>query len=211
MLIDLDTIKEFLGIEVDTYDSFLTAQEEIISQSVEGYCGRKFLEASYVQTFYAEDYPGQCKDLPTFHYPILTVSSIERDTVDISEDVRVHKETGNLHNRKGFFYHKFNEQLVVEYTAGLEELPAPVSSVILSLIEERYNKKKNGVSLNFGSDVQSISIPGTISIAFDYSLQANERKTAYGTILGNFINVLDAYRSERVIVGSGKLAYVEAE
>jgi hypothetical protein len=80
--------------------------------------------------------------------------------------------------------------------------------VELSIIEERYNKKKSGISLNFGSDVQRVSIAGTISVDFDYSLQSNERVSAYGTILGNYINVLDQYRSERVLTGSGMITYV---
>jgi len=84
-----------------------------------------------------------------------------------------------------------------------------VRSVVYSLVEERYNKKLNGVNLNFGSDIQSVSIAGTISVQFDYSLESNTRKIGMGTILGNYVNVLDKYRSERVISGSGRLAYVE--
>ena len=75
---------------------------------------------------------------------------------------------------------------------------------------ERYNKKSSGVDLNFGSDVQRVSIPGAISIDFDYSLSNNERKSAYGVILGSNSNILDDWRSERSVIGSGKLEYVEA-
>lgn len=212
MLISLTDLKNSLGITGSTYDSFLVEQEEIISQSVEGYCGRKFLVGNYVQTFYGEDYlDSDNSSLQLFHYPVVgNLTSIELDTVDISADVRVHKETSTLLSNSGFFQYGYGE-LIVEYTAGLATLPAPVASVITSLVEERYNKKLNGVSLNFGSDVQSISIPGTISVAFDYSLQSNDRKIAYGTILGNYVNVLDAYRSDRRIVGSGKMAFVEAQ
>jgi len=98
--------------------------------------------------------------------------------------------------------------LEIVYVAGYAALPAPIKSVELSILEERYNKKKSGISLNFGSDVQRVSIAGTISVDFDYSLQSNERVSAYGTILGNYINVLDQYRSERVLTGSGMITYV---
>jgi hypothetical protein len=53
-------------------------------------------------------------------------------------------------------------------------------------------------------------IPGSIAIDFDYSLNQNERKSAYGVILGNFLNVLDPFRSERVVSGPSKLSYLES-
>jgi hypothetical protein len=204
-------------IEVTTYDQFLTDQEQIISDSVEGYCGRSFSLKNYLQTFYGEDYYGEgTKKLVLFHYPLTVLTSIFRDTTeDITSEVRVHKPTATITKNRFVSLFKNNcflsdtDIVEVTYTAGFAEVPSPVKSVILSLIEERYNKNKSGVALNFGSDVQSISIPGTISVAFDYSLQANERKIAYGTIIGNFVNVLDSYRSERSIIGSGKLKYVE--
>jgi len=76
------------------------------------------------------------------------------------------------------------------------------------LVKERYNKHTSGIDLDFGSDIQSISIPGTISVAYDYSLQNNERKTAFGAILGNYVNTLDYFRSERPLIGSVRLEYV---
>lgn len=200
-------MKAYLGIMDTTYDDFLNAQLVIISESVEGYCGRKFELAAWEQTFYVKDYERGLVVLPLFHFPVKTLDSILEDTTDIVADIRIHKPTGFITDDKGFF--RFAETLVVEYTAGYDTVPSPIKSVVYSLVEERYNKKKNNIDLNFGSDVQRISIPGTISIDFDYSLQANERKIAFGTILGNFVNVLDSYRSERVVTGSGKLAYVE--
>lgn len=217
MLVSLEDIKSYLGITDTSQDTFLTGQEAVISQSVEGYCGRKFTKANYIQTYYAEDYEPGTFLLQLFQYPVERVTSILDGTMDISTEVRLHKETGTISYKRGFLTgwrfvnpaSAVDRTLIVKYAAGYDELPAPIKSVILSLIEERYNKKKNGVSLNFGSDVQSISIPGTISIAFDYSLQSNERSVRFGTLLGNYVNVLDTYRSERVITGSGKLNYVE--
>lgn len=193
-------------IEKTTYDTFLTEQEEIISQAVESYCGRKFLSAAYVQKYYIDDYLRATQELTLFHYPLITLTSVLEDTTNITADVRPQSGFGRLFYRDGFF--RFAEMVQVTYTAGFATLPAPLKSVILSLVEERYNKKVSGVPLNFGSDVQSISIPGTISVAFDYSLQANERKIKFGTILGNYVNALDYYRSERAIVGSGTISYV---
>lgn len=211
MLMTVDQIKESLGITDSSQDDFIEAQAEIISDAIENYCGRKFASATWLETFYQEDYQAGSDKMYLYHYPVTAVTSIVvKDgllTTDIEDDVRVHKDSGRMRNKDGFF--RYGDIVEVEYTAGFAAIPNPIKSVLTSLVEERYNKKVAGVSVNFGSDVQSISIPGTISVAFDYSLQANQRNVAFGTILGNYVNVLDHYRSERVIVGSGTVKYVE--
>ena len=90
-------------------------------------------------------------------------------------------------------------------------MPLTLKSAIKSIVATRYNKYVAGVGLNFGSDVQRISIPGAISIDFDYTLQNNERKTAFGALLGDQINVIDYFRSERAVIGSGTIENVEVE
>ena len=87
-------------------------------------------------------------------------------------------------------------------------MPTTIQYVVKAIVEERYNKKLSGVSLNFGSDVQRISIPGTISIDFDYTLTSNDRVNAFGNLLGSYLNLLDFYRSERAILGASRLNYV---
>jgi len=94
--------------------------------------------------------------------------------------------------------------------AGYATIPTIILTVLDSLVQERYNKKVAGVDLNFGSDVQRVSIPGTISIDFDYSLSNNERKSSYGSIIGSYANILDDWRSERSVVGNSTLQFVEA-
>lgn len=208
MLVTLSEMKAYLGIQTanTSNDAFLTEQLTLLSDVVEAYCRRKFLSASYVQTYYCSDYiPNQL--INTFHFPLLAVTSIteDGDTVDPTL-YRIHYPTGQITKQFGCFY--FAKETVVTYTAGFATTPTPIKSVIYALVQERYNKKKSGVELNFGSDVQRISIPGAISIDFDYSLSNNERKSAFGTILGSQSNVLDYYRSERAITGAGKLAYL---
>lgn len=217
MLISLADVKSYLGIPTldNTYDTFLTEQEEIISSSIEGYCGRKFLSATYTQHFYLEDFDYRPKVVHTFHYPLISVTSIKEYATSLSDtpttiaaaDYRIQKPYGVITSSDNSFFSNGNI-LEAIYVAGFATVPAPIKSVELSLIEERYNKKRSGISLNFGSDVQRISIAGTISVDFDYSLQSNERTSAFGTILGNHTNVLDQYKSERVIVGSGSITYV---
>jgi hypothetical protein len=219
MLVTLNEIKTYLNITDTSQDDWLLQQEALLSETVESYCGRKFLQDEYIQHFYKDEICGSrgSLTLELFHYPAINVSEIlegsEDDILlgdtDITALVRVHKPTGGLKNLDGFFV--FGDIIRVTYEAGYaqDKIPQPIKSVILSLIQERYSKKQSGVNLSFGSDVQRISIPGTISIDFDYSLNSNERSSAFGTILGNHINVLDSYRSERVIIGSGDRNYIE--
>jgi hypothetical protein len=208
MLVTLSEVKTYLGIvSVNTdSDAFLNDQITLLTDVIQAYCRRDFLSASYVQTYYSSDYdPGQL--INTFQFPLVSVTSIteDGDVVDPTT-YRVHYPTGQITKQYGCFY--FAEETVVTYTAGYAATPSPVKSVIFNLIQERYNKKSSGVDLNFGSDVQRISIPGAISIDFDYSLSNNDRKSALGTIIGSQANVLDYYRSERSITGAGKLAYL---
>lgn len=210
-MLTVDQVKDFLGITSSDYDDFIENQEATISEAIEMYCGRKFTSTAYTQTFYKEDYIGDNGSFPLAQFPIITLTSVKEyiegvEVKDITADIRAHYPTSMIDRKCGFF--NYGDVVKVVFTAGYVTPPLPVTSVLLSLIQERYNKKKSGVDINFGSDVQSISIPGTISIAFDYSLQSNERKISMGTMLGNYVNILDPYRSERPIIGIGKLDYV---
>lgn len=208
MLISVEDMKEYLGIDPgDTdYDDFLEEQINVVQEAIENYTRRKFELTDYIQTFYSSDYEWNSR-LELFFYPVTSISKIASDNVDIT-GYRVNKPSGILTYREGFHH---GEELIVEYTAGYDagEVPAIIMSTLKSIVQERYNLKASGAGINFGSDVQRISIPGAISIDFDYSLQNNDRKTDFGLILGNYINVLDFYRSERAVIGSGKLTYVE--
>lgn len=216
-LVTLSDMKTYLGISDTSYDTFLTTQLEIVSAAIEEYCSRLFAEATYVQKFYIEDIDNDSdyKQLRLASYPVSSVVLVkqfedEEDLVgETITDYRINKPTGiiqrNLGNR--FFYDK--NIVEVEFVAGYSTIPVLIQSVVYSIVEERYNKKVNGIDLNFGSDVQRISIPGTIGIDFDYSLENNQRKTHLGTILGNHVNVLDGFRSETAVIGSVRLKYVD--
>lgn len=216
MLVTLAEMKAYLGIAVDdlTYDTFLTNQITIVSEAVSGYCARIFPATDYVETFYRDAFDVTPKELTLYHFPLIEIE--DGDIVEKCEDgginefeladVRINKPTATLTRKCRFF--NYGDVVEVTYRAGYEVVPALVLSVVYEIVGQRYNKKKNGIDLDFGTDVQRISIPGTISIDFDYSLSSNERSSAYGNILGNYLNVLDPYRSERAVIGSVRLKYV---
>jgi hypothetical protein len=195
-------------IDFTTDDAFLTQQGQLISDTIEAYCRRAFTSGAYVQTWYAEEWVRKNpREILPFHFPLITVTHLKVDgeTADVSA-YRVHKPTGIIKLLSDIRMDW--DELELSYTAGYAAVPTPIQNAVYELVEARYNKKKAGVALNFGSDVQRVSIPGTISIDFDYSLQSNERSSQFGLILGNHLNVLDYYRSERVAFRIEELEYV---
>jgi len=208
MLVTLAEMKSYLGISATTYDVFLTEQIQMVSDVIEAYCRRSFNQATYEETFYNDAHPYSA-DMMLFHFPMTSVVSIVEDGVTVDDTTyRIHTPSARIRKTEGYFFGA--KETVVTYVAGYSVVPSPVRGALYSIVQERYNKKTSGVDLNFGSDVQRISIPGSISIDFDYSLSNNDRKTAFGVVLGSQVNVLDHYRSERAVVGNDKLVYLDS-
>lgn len=206
MLDTLANVKSRLGITDSDYDTFLTSQISLISSVIEAYCRRKFLTANYKQTFYRDEH-SPTKSIQLYQYPVQSITTYKEDGENFTGTYRINKESGYVVRDYGLAL--CAEITEITYVAGYATCPLPVLAVLDALVSERYNKKKSGVDLNFGSDVQRISIAGAISIDFDYSLSNNDRKSSYGTIIGNYSNVLDDWRSERSVIGTDKLEYVE--
>lgn|SRR5574343_22681 len=205
-LVTLADTKTYLGISGNSYDVFLQSQIDLLSEVVENYCGRKFASATYVQTYYWQDFVSTQNSLSLFHYPASSITSVEIDGVALAvADFRAHLPSGVIYSDQ--FKNKW-DTVEITYVAGFSTIPLTIQTTIYDLVGQRYNKHTSGVALNFGSDVQRVSIPGTISIDFDYSLTTNERSNAFGSILGSSLNALDFYRSERRVSGSGKVEYV---
>lgn len=200
MLIPLSEVKDFLGIDAlnSEYDSFLTLYGDMYSDAMEVYCRRKFLSATYTQTFYKDHFEGRNTDLYLYHFPLISVTSIFEGDLEI-ENFRVAKNIGMVTNKDGWFIS--GEEIVAIYEAGYTTLPNPLKYSLLSLLQSSFNRKKEGIDVNFGSDVQSIAIPGVLNISFDYSLQNNDQKSVLGVMLREHLNVLDQYKSERKFTG----------
>jgi len=194
---------------ITTYDTFLNSQGEVVTEAIEGYCGRIFMEDTYTQSFYADELEERVrKELYLYHYPVKEVTAIQEDSLaaitsptELAAISRLSKPAGILIKTDGSLWFSGFDKLAVTYTAGYATLPATIQHVYLSIIEANYNKKVAGVDINFGRDVQRISIPGALSIDFDYTLDANERKNAFGSILNGYLNILDNFRNERVLTG----------
>lgn len=207
-----------------TEDKFLLEQLNLYSSTVDNYCGRKLEATNWIQDYYRTDFYEDSK-LWLYQYPINSVASVKEietaygvDTESTLEtyQYRTNDKVGTiLRLDEGAVLSWFscagvNSRIQITYNAGYayEDIPLEIQSAIKSLVAERYNKEKGGIELGFGSDVQRVSIPGVMSVDFDYTLQANERDVRFGMLLGNYVNIFDPYRSERVITGEIKENYV---
>lgn len=206
-IITLQELKDYVGEATATYDDFLTDQIALIQAAMEGYCGRKFDEATYTQTYY-RDFNTQLSvpKIWAFHYPVTSITSITEDTLVDAADYLLKPENGQIRKMdddRASIWFKDDKKITAIYVAGYAAGTAPrdLQQVIYAIGSENYNKKVAGVDINFGSNVQRISIAGVMSIDFDYTLESNQRSSAYGMILGDWANVLDNYRSERVLTG----------
>ena len=214
MIASLADVKTYLGISTSTDDAWLQQQIDLVTNAIEGYCERVFSQGSYVQTFYRDqfDRDATLKEMMLYHYPLIGITSIVEKCNSSDPgipviDYRFHLPTAKLTKTCGSFFWNGNI-LEVTFTAGYATIPPVIMGTLCGIVQERYNKKLNGIDVNFGSDVQRISIPGTISIDYDYSLTSNERKTPFGNIVGNYANILDSFRSDRAIVGNVRAEYV---
>lgn len=211
MLVSLADMKIRLGISpgTTTYDVFLTGQIALVSEAITAYCRREFELKTYLETFYFDDHYRSGHEVKTFFFPVKEVDSFEYDVNTqtlTADDYRLHKPTGTIKTGPGFYYCNY---MKIQYKAGYDVIPLPIQEVVYSIVGEKYNRKVAGVDLNFGNDVQRLSVPGTFSIDFDYSKTNNDRSTDFGMILGDNLNMLDYYRSERSIIGLSVLEYVE--
>lgn len=210
MLVSLSDMKTYLNLSSSTYDTFLTNELTMLSAAVEGFCARKFLTNEYRQTFYARDFKLLPKKLNLYHYPVISIESIEEDETAIAvADYRLQKPSGIIIHNSSFL--NCADELIVEYTAGYTyaNIPPMISQAIKTLCKERYDKKISGMDVNLGREVQRMSIVGVISLDFDYSLSYADREVKFGQVLGSQLNMIEPFRSERTMGGSGQLQFVE--
>lgn len=210
-MVTLEEVKSFLGISDDQYDAFITFQINLISESIELFCRRKFEITDYAQTFYRNDYArfnNLGGDITLYNYPVNSIDSVEIDDIEVDPSEYRFTKNGYLTRGDGRHWAALaDDKIKVFYNAGFSEIPYNIKNTIFSIVGENLNKKKSGIDINFGSDVQRVSIPGVMSIDFDYTLQNNDIKNRLGLILGNYVNTLTPFRTERALIGQNELIY----
>lgn len=217
MLVTLDKMKEYLGIADASQDTYLTGELELFTETIQNYCNRVFEVTTINERIYHRDFYN-VKTHYLYHFPIDSITSATEKAKDEDDTVLVtlvNNKTGKLSilDDSEYFTQLFantgrNGYMDIVYEAGYRSVPAEIQETVKQLVQARYNKKQSGVDFNFGSNVQRISVPGVIGIDFDYTLSTNDRKSKYGMILGDYLNVLDSYSSERTILGETELSYL---
>lgn len=212
MLVSLSDMKTHLGVVGSTYDTFLTDQLNAVSAAIEGYCGRKFIQNQYTQTFYRDEYKLAPKRLILYHYPVVSIDDIEEDDVDLeSTDYRISKNNGILvSENNGFMI--CSDKLEVTYTSGYlyADIPYVITYVVKAIVKEAYDKKVSGLDVSVGKEVSRMSLVGVISFDFDHTLSNSDRDIKFGKIIGSYVNMLDPYRTEHALgLNSGRIYIVE--
>lgn len=209
MIVTVEQMKTYLQIDQSdtSHDVFLLDQISLIQSAMENYCGRKFDEQTYIETYYRDEVNQDLvPTIFTTHYPIVSIEAVTEGEDEVVT-YRLNKSRGQITRMNDCFrketWFQSEQVLEVSYTAGYtsENSPRELQQVIYGLVSENYNKRQAGIDINFGSNVQRVSVAGVMSIDFDYTLNSNERKNAFGIILGDWANVLDRFRSEQYITG----------
>lgn len=212
MIVTLAEMKTYLGIADASYDSFLTQQLTMVNSAIENYCGRKFDPITYTETIYKDELlqKNYLDKIYLYHYPVNSVTSVT-DEDGKTYTIRLQSDVGKIVNvedgdKTQWFYD--HDELTIVYEAGFTTMPEDLKQAVYSIVSESYNKKINGIDVSFGNNVQRVSVAGVMSIDYDYTLTSNDRSSAFGMILGDWLNVVDFYRSERALQGKIEETYV---
>lgn len=231
-LITLAELKVALGNPTTdaTQDAFLQGEIDLYSEIIESYCARKFIQSTYTQQFYRDDFPQDSVGfIRLYHWPVTIISSIQlitrsesgdtTETLTANSDYRFHN-TGKIKRLCNYIPRTWDgdfgsswyasTEIQIDYTAGflVADVPLPIKNTMYAIIDERWRKYLQGQELNFGKNVQRMSVPGVISIDYDYTLTQNERERKFGMFLGDYANALDFYRSDRALIGNITEPYV---
>lgn len=218
-LVALNDLKTYLGIDLgDTSeDAFLNSEIALFDETVQNYCNRILEVNSYTETIYYDDFKDDF-EYQLYHFPIQSITSVTEKAMDVTDEIRtyrINKKSGSLvltgdygEKQRLFVNYSLGAYLEIVYSAGYSTVPLEIQEAIKSLIQARYNRKKSGVDINFGNNVQRLNIPGVMGIDFDYTLSTNERSNKYGMILGDYLNIFDNYRSERTLIGDNSQVYI---
>ena len=157
MLVTLDEMKTYLGEATTGYDDFLTSQIELISATVDSYCGRKINQGTYTQKFFASDLldPKYSRKLTLFHFPLISLTTVKEiettngvdseellTTSDYRESIMGTIKRMDSGHERSWQFSTADSRIEIEYSAGYASVPVELKHVCYNLVEEEYNKKK---------------------------------------------------------------------
>lgn len=167
---------EDIQLALDRYTAF-----------IEGYTGRSFTFSSRCETHY----PGPNSQVQLNVYPMTELLSLSVDGIDNDvADYTLHRAAGLVYptSSAGFAGRK----VVVAYTAGYQDAPYEIKSVLCTLVTGYLAGTSGGV--NELSPVKKEAVMGVASVEYGTS---GQDYTLFGTPyaeLGTYISVLERYR-----------------
>lgn len=178
MLAGLSELKEYLGIQNASQDTFLTACLERASAIIEDYLQRKIEAADY-----SEKYDGKRANFIILeHYPVNSVTELkDGDDVISADDYVLYEKEGIIRLKSGYFNNGL-QNVQVQYNAGYTNVPQAIEEACLEIATMIYKNADTGEGrLGKGS----ISIPegGTLRYVSKLSPLLQEALRSYRRVV----------------------------
>ena len=158
-LVPLSDYKAYVGINNANDDPKIRMTLAFVSALVEDYCGRSFITATKTEQASATSGSIFLKNTPTHSITSISYINTSREvaTVD-STDYVVYTDEGMIEfiDEGALSVADLYKPYTVTYTAGYDELPAPLSLAIMELttyhVKKQYINKSSSVNVNISSE-----------------------------------------------------------
>jgi hypothetical protein len=171
-------------------NAVITAAITRYQSLVEGYCDRELEEADYTDTVYDFDQ----RELLLRNWPVIEVASVTVDGEAAAvADLQVKLDEGVIRNSEAEIT---GDLVVVEYTAGYEEMPPEIKAVMLTLVDGFLRGESGGV--NALRTVRRETVYGVSSIDYE-GVRNDQLFGAPYAELGPYVSVLAKYRRLEVL------------
>lgn len=144
-LTTVETVKQWIGIDVDTDDLLLARLVSAVSTWVEKYVGRTISEDEYVEYYTCWGERSICLN----NYPVTEVTLVEVDGEAVDESTEYGTEGWTLDGSTlrfngGTFSYRGNtyaNNVHIEYSAGYTTTPYDLEQAVIHLVALRYRER----------------------------------------------------------------------
>jgi hypothetical protein len=138
-LTTLDEVKDMLNFSDDTHNDRLEAEILAVSQAIEDYCNRTFME----RTLSSEKIDGDGTIELRLRYPIIEISSISNDGVSVVETTNYEQyaRTGLVILTDGTIWANGHKKITITYRYGYayDDLPRSIRSAANLWVMKRFS------------------------------------------------------------------------
>lgn len=196
MLVTLEDMKDFIGIEGEEQDNYLTAQILLYTRIIENHCNQKFSLREISNKFFFTCREKENRQFIYFYEsPIQSIVNVKESghLVDEEDYELVDDKLYRLNNGRRCCW---PNEVEVTYNAGWEEIPEDIQSIVMDLVSQAYIKKESGepATMLETNDYTKVVIPGVITTEkVARSSYYPVEKGGSAIILGPYIYLLDHY------------------